>query len=173
MLKICSYCEKHISGEPDESGKITHGMCTECYEYFDRQLDGLDFSTYLDQFEQPIAVINAEGRVLYLNDSLARMLEKSRESYLGMRGGEVMECMFARLPQGCGNTVHCSACTIRQTVMHTMTTGESRKTMPATLNQAGRKLDLKISTHKEGEVVYLKIDDMNLLIEAGLMGTSP
>jgi PAS domain-containing protein len=169
MIKICSYCEKFIEGEPDEAGRITHGMCPECFQYFDRQLEGLDFSAYLDQFPQPIAVIDADARVLYLNSALAQLLGKNKEEYLGMRGGEVMECMFARLPQGCGNTEHCPACTVRRTVMQAMSTGEPLKTIPATLSQPGRKLDLRISARKEGEVVYLQIDDLKAITEAGLV----
>jgi PAS domain-containing protein len=159
-----------MEGDRDESGRISHGMCPECFQYFDRQLDGLDFSGFLDQFQQPIAVIDAEGRVLYLNASLSQMLGKNKETYLGMRGGEVMECMFARLPQGCGNTEHCPPCAIRRTVMHTMTTGEPQKTIPAKLSQPSRQLDLRISTHKEGDVVYLQIDDLKIIEEVGLVG---
>ena len=170
MLKICSYCEQHIEGEPDSTGLVSHGMRQECFEYYKRQVDGLTFPDYLDNFNQPIAVINAEGRVLHLNASLARMLEKSREDYLGMRGGEVMECVYALLPQGCGKTEHCPACSIRLTVMHTIETGEPHELQTAVLTQEGRKLELKISTHKNGEVVYLQIDDMIVLAEAGLVG---
>jgi hypothetical protein len=170
MIKICSYCGKHMGGEPDESGRISHVMCPECFQYFDQQLDGLDFPGYLDQFQQPIAVINADGRVLHLNKALAQMLKKDKETYLGLRGGEVMECMFARLPQGCGNTEHCAACNIRLAVMKTIETGEPQKVMPATLSQVGRKLDLRISTRKEGEVVYLQIDDLRVIAEVGLAG---
>jgi hypothetical protein len=169
MLKICSYCEKHIEGERDASGRVTHGMCADCYAYYRRQADGLTFPEYLDQFENPIAVIDAEGRVLRLNSALARTLGKGKEDYVGMRGGEVMECMFSRLPQGCGKTEHCPACTIRMTVMHTLATGEAQETRPAVLVQEGRKLDLKISTRKDGEVVYLQIEDMRILAEAGLV----
>jgi PAS domain-containing protein len=169
MLKICSYCEKHIEGEPDTSGRVTHGMCRECYEYYRRQAEGLPFPDYLDQFNQPIAVIDAEGRVLHLNGALARLLGKNREAYLGMRGGEVMECMYARLPQGCGKTEHCAACNIRMTVMHTMTTGEPLESRTAILNQEGSKLELKISTRKIDEVVYLQIDDLKALAEVGLI----
>ena len=169
MIKICSYCEKYMEGEPDESGRVTHGMCPECFRYFDRQLEGMDFSGYLDQFQQPIAAIDAEGRILHLNASLSQMLGKNKETYLGMRGGEVMECMFARLPQGCGNTEHCPPCTIRRTIMHTMTTGEPQRTTPATLSRPSRKLDLQISTRKEGDVVYLQIDDLRIIAEAGLV----
>jgi hypothetical protein len=173
MLKICSYCEKHIDGEPDGSGRITHGMCPECFAYFDRQLEGMDFSSYLDQFGQPIAVIDANARILYLNAASAKMLGKSKDNYLGMRGGEVMECLFARLPQGCGHTEHCLACTIRRTVMHTMETGEPGVAVPAILSQSGRKLELRISTRKEGSIVYLQIDDMQVFVETGLCSPTP
>jgi PAS domain-containing protein len=169
MLRICSYCGKQIEGEPDDSGKVSHGMCVDCFEHFRRQEEGQTFSDYLDSFNQPIAVINSEGRVLYLNAALAQMLGKNREDYLGMRGGEVMECAYARMSQGCGKTEHCPACTIRMTIMDTIATGAPHRARNAILTQEGRKLDLKISTRKEGEVVYLQIDDMKILADAGLV----
>jgi len=159
-----------MEGEPDESGKVSHGMCRECFEHYDAQWAGQDLASYLDSFEKPIAVVDGDGRIVYLNKALSGLLNKSREDYQGFRGGEVMECQYARLPDGCGNSEHCATCGIRNAVMHTMSTGQPLVSTQAILNQEAQQLQLKISTRKEGEVVYLQIDDMRVLEEAGLVG---
>jgi hypothetical protein len=77
-------------------------------------------------------------------------------------GGDVFECAYARLPGGCGRTAHCSGCTIRQTVMDTVRTGQGHLRAPAYLNRATpdgvQRIPLTISTERVGDFVLLRID---------------
>ena len=106
-----------------------------------------------------------EGSVAYANPAACTVLGKSLGQIQGFQGGEVFECEYARLPEGCGNTMHCSACTIRNTVMATVKTGKPNRLVPAFLSQdfgdGSRRIDFLISTEKKGGVVFLKIDEMN------------
>jgi hypothetical protein len=90
------------------------------------------------------------------------MLGKGSPEIEGHKGGDVFECAYARLPEGCGNTIHCSGCTIRRTVMETHKTGKSSLRVPATLNRNDPedpdKITLLISTEKIADVVLLRID---------------
>ena len=74
----------------------------------------------------------------------------------------MFECAYARLPEGCGGTVHCSGCAIRRSVYETYETGESRNNIPATLrcdlNNPSHDVIMHISTEKMGNVVLLRID---------------
>ena len=45
---------------------------------------------------------------------------KPKKVFLGLPGGKVFECAYARLPEGCGKTVHCVTCAIRNTVTSTI-----------------------------------------------------
>ena len=73
----------------------------------------------------------------------------------GLLGGEFMECKWARLPEGCGQTVHCAACAIRRTVMDTMATGQAHEDVPAVLNRSDESgpadLEIVISTSLGGD----------------------
>jgi hypothetical protein len=75
-----------------------------------------------------------------------------------------MECAYSKLPEGCGNTTHCVACTIRNNVMATFETGKSLERVPAFLNRLDRdsvyKTRFLISTEKVAEVVLLRIDEV-------------
>ncbi len=78
---------------------------------------------------------------------------------VGLLGGEFLECVHARMPERCGHTVHCGACTVRNAVEHTLATGEALEQRPAWIQQDARRLDLLISTSLEDGWVRLVIEE--------------
>jgi two-component system, chemotaxis family, chemotaxis protein CheY len=133
-------------------------MCPACYAHYSRQLKGLPLNEYLDGFDCPVLIVNGDGRMLASNLLAAQMLGKSEAEIVGLLGGEAMECEFARLPEGCGNTVHCETCTIRNTVMHTMTSRDAIKDAPVKLRKNGRLIHLFMSTNYMDGLVQIVID---------------
>jgi len=109
-------------------------------------------------------MINPDGKVVLANDKALSILDKELDQVRGFKGGNVMECVYARLPEGCGNTIHCAACTIRVNVVKTFRTGICLKEVPAYLNTHGQdgiqKLDFLISTEKVDNAVLLRIDEI-------------
>jgi hypothetical protein len=107
-------------------------------------------------------MVNGSGTVVSANNKARKMLRKDLSEIEGYSGGDVFECEYARLPEGCGNTTHCSGCTIRRTVMQTYGTGKGFQRVQATLNQYTpedpEEMDLLISTEKLSDVVLLRID---------------
>jgi hypothetical protein len=75
---------------------------------------------------------------------------------------------YAKLPEGCGLTVHCSGCAIRNTVMDTVQTGKVHRFVPAYLNPnsdiESHRFELLISTERKGGVVFLKVEEMNAAV---------
>ena len=99
-------------------------MCPECADHFSRQWEGLSLAEYLDSFDFPVMVTEGEGRIVAANQPMATMLGKEKRDVTGLLGGEAFECSYARLEGGCGKTVHCQTCTVRNTIMSTHETGE-------------------------------------------------
>jgi PAS domain-containing protein len=123
-----------------------------------------DLQTFLDSLDAPVFLVSEEGSILNAN-SLARVLSgKPLSEIRGKKGGDVLECRYARLPEGCGKTVHCRACTIRRSVMHTYETGESLHDVPAyqDIIRKGETVNVcfRISTEKAGNIVLLRIDEV-------------
>lgn len=147
MILICSYCRK-IMGEkePIENRKHTHGMCSDCYARMMRQLEGISFTDYLGDFDIPVVIINEEGRVAAANNKALKMLDKPLEKIQGFLGGEAMECGYARLPEGCGNTEHCLACTIRKLVEDTQRTKVASEKVKVFLKTDEGEFTLIVST---------------------------
>jgi PAS domain-containing protein len=164
MKRECAWCRKELGRIHSPEGYehvITHGICEDCRNNMEFQL-GVDLGEYLDSLGQPIVVVDGEGTVVSGNASARTMLGKGSPEIEGHKGGDVFECAYARLPEGCGNTIHCSGCTIRRTVMETHKTGKSSLRVPATLNRNDPedpdKITLLISTEKIADVVLLRID---------------
>jgi hypothetical protein len=83
---------------------------------------------------------------------------------IGRLGGDVFECEYARHPDGCGRTIHCSGCAIRRSVTTTFQTGQALHHVPAQLKQypqENRQVEMLISTEKVGDTVWLRIEALS------------
>lgn len=126
MHLICSYCGKYIKEKkPYEVTRATHGICPECYVSLMQQNEGLSYDDYLETFDVPVLVVDAARRITAANQAALTMIEQPAERVVGLLGGEAMECLYAGLPGGCGETIHCETCTIKNLVMRTIEHGKS------------------------------------------------
>jgi len=117
---------------------------------------------YLDSLGVPILVVDSEGSIDCANKYARDILQKAPSEINGRKGGDVFECAYAKLPKGCGNTIHCDACTIRNTVMDTHVTGNPHIYTKAYLTQGtpdeNQEIKFLISTQKVANIVLLRID---------------
>ena len=162
MKVICSYCNKNMGEkEPFDDDSASHGICKECLDYYQSQINGLSLDKFLDRFKTPVLIVDEHGRAVAANKMAETMTGKSQSEIFGLLGGEVMECAYARLPEGCGRTVHCVACTIRNTVMAAMEKGKPQMHVPVKLRQEGREIAMVISTEKIGSLVRIVIENVS------------
>ncbi len=163
MKLVCAWCGLDLGeiAAGDESQPITsHGLCESCAFRLSAQM-GVPLQQYLDQLGVPVAVLDGDAIVLMTSPSVGALLDRG-EPLHGLRAGDVFECANAQLPGGCGRTIHCSGCTLRQTVTDTFATGRSHVRVPAYLRR-GRNGDagvvsLLTTTEKVGGAVLLRID---------------
>jgi PAS domain-containing protein len=120
----------------------------------------LQLGEYLDQFQEPVIVINGVGRVLAANQPMANLLGKSEREVAGLLGGEAMECVYARLPGGCGHTTHCKTCTIRNTVTTTRESSIPQSRVPAYLDQDDGRTRFVISSKKVRGTILVIIEEI-------------
>jgi PAS domain-containing protein len=159
MHVVCSYCRKDMGTKPPlADGGLTHGMCQACGEHFGALWGGMSWSQYLARFDYPVILVEGEGRFVGVNEAAGSMLGRPPQEVIGLLGGEAMECVYSRLPEGCGRTEHCSTCTIRNTVSRTHRTGEAMSRVPATLKRRDHALSLLISTASEGNLVRVVVE---------------
>jgi transcriptional regulator of aromatic amino acid metabolism len=151
--------------ESNSGDTITHGICPECaIEIFGPLTQRVTLMEFLDSLAAPVVVADATGKVNYANKQAQALLHKEASDIEGTNAGDVFECAFAKLPEGCGKTTHCDGCTIRNTVMITFQSGMGHVKLPAQLNQGTQdnyqEAQLVISTEKVNDVVLLRIDRM-------------
>ena len=163
MKRICAWCQKELpsKGTRDDS-VITHGMCDECLAYY--KTNGSSLRDFLNKLKVPVLAVDGNVTVLTASDQACSMLDKELPEVQGRLGGDAIECAYARLPGGCGKTVHCRSCTIRLTVTDTYATGRSHEKVPAYADlekpDGVKNLRFLISTEKMGDIVLLRIDDV-------------
>lgn len=119
---------------------------------------------YLDTLDVPVVVVDDDVRVITANEQAQLLFGKKLPVIEGSYGGEMAECAYARLPGGCGKTVHCRSCAIRNTVTDTYRTSKNHVRVPAyedrPAGETQKKIRFLISTEKVGEFVLLKIDNV-------------
>jgi hypothetical protein len=161
---ICAWCKAEIKNggfDKDTEHPISHGICPDCTEKMLSKY-AMPLTSYLDKFEKPVFLINSEGRILSANNAAYEALNKKPSRVNDHLGGDAFECDYAKLPGGCGNTIHCKTCTVRLTVTDTMLTGKSHTDILAygDFHFVTGRMNLKfiISTEKIGDKVLLRID---------------
>jgi hypothetical protein len=152
-----------VVSAPGTEREITHAICADCVSNLEFQ-SGTDLRNLLDTLAIPILMMSRAGVVQAANKEAEVRLGKKASDILGQRQGDVFECEFARLPEGCGQTTCCSGCAIRRAVQETYATGRSLHRVPAYLRNgvSGPRgpIRMHISTEKAGDVVLLRIDDI-------------
>jgi hypothetical protein len=162
MKLACSRCEKKLGEkEPLNDPRTEKTMCVDCLEFLEREWRGMTVGDYLDSVDAPVMLVDSERRMVSCNKKAEKVLGKSRGVMKGLMAGEFLECHNSILSEGCGKSIHCSACTIRKSIEGTIKTGESVKEQPAYFNTMERGVPvvkhIKVSTEKEGNFVRLQI----------------
>ena len=129
----CGWCQATIREGVEPTLPVSHGICPACLARLKGEMSGEEVTTFLDELPVPVLTVDDSGRIRSANVAAERMLGKPRVELESLLGGEVMQCAFAALPGGCGQTEHCVACIVRRTVMATHETREPQDHVPAFL----------------------------------------
>jgi len=167
MLRMCAWCRKQI-GTSNQSvhanDVVSHGICKSCTDNLTFQM-GVLLTRFLDTFPEPIVAMDGNCLVRTANSAACRVLGKQAAAMERRLGGDVFECAYARLPEGCGRTIHCSGCAIRRAVTNTYQTGQPHYRIPAALNREDPDHPLSIAmfitTVKVNDLVLLRVDRMD------------
>lgn len=161
MKYVCAYCNAVL--RPESSGKdgVSHGICPPCYNHIKASL-GVDLKEYLNMLDHPVYLVDDDVRILSANYKAWFLKGEKIPGVTDKRLGEVFECENAIKSDGCGKSVCCSGCAIRNSVTKTFKTGEPVIKKPASL-VSGIKgvptgIDLFVSTYKVGKAVFLKVE---------------
>jgi PAS domain-containing protein len=168
MRRICAWCGADLDGGGPavaHGEPISHGICGSCRSAL--HTGGWTLRKFLEKLPEPVLLVTPDVVVEAANAAACAAVGKQFADMEGRLGGAVLECAYARLPGGCGKTVHCAACQIRASVGHTFRTGEALLRIDAyqdvlTLHGLQRRR-LVISTEKVSEMILLRVDSIETL----------
>ena len=126
MHQICSDCGRYIQEkQPFNNTELTNGICLHCYTPPLMMISGYCYNEYLETFDAATIILNSHHEILGVNQSAQAMLGKPLDILINMRNGDAFDCPHAKLPEGCGKTIHCETCTIRSLLLKTRELGIS------------------------------------------------
>lgn len=160
----CAWCGTALpSVEADNlpDHAVTHGICDDCGNQLLGEV-GTPLYEFLEDLAIPVGIVNSNAQVVWASTAMCSLVGKEPANVEGRLGGDVFDCVHARTPQGCGNTIHCSGCTIRKAVTTTFKTGRSCVRIPAALKAARSgetpEIEMYVTTQKVDDVVLLRVD---------------
>jgi len=158
MSVVCAWCQRLLSDDMD--GPVTHGICPNCTA--DLEFLPVALDRFLNRLDGPVLVVDGEGRVLGSNTAAAAMVRSDATSMNGKLTGQVLTCVHAELPGGCGRTTHCTGCAIRRAFEHTAETGEPVRDAPAFAHVRGAdrpiQITFRVSTERLGPLVLVQLE---------------
>jgi PAS domain-containing protein len=159
MKKVCAWCTAEMEAASSASEEVTHGICPPCAaRFFSDGHEASELGAFLDSFDIPVAAVDCSMRVLTVNERARQLFGESLAPLAGARPGEVFTCSYSLLPEGCGETIHCSGCTIRASLVETYQSGQAQIMVPAYLHKGDSRVRLFITTEKVADAVLLRID---------------
>jgi hypothetical protein len=168
MKQTCIWCSQEIGpgekGGPRD-GSNAHAVCGCCSEHFTLPPEG-PLQKHLDSLPFPVFVVDLYAGVYPIttavNKKACDWAKKGPREIIQHLYGNVVECVYARLPEGCGNTSTCMSCGLLQSVAITQESGEPQVKTAITLQRGDRDhpapVALSITTMKTGRLVMLRMD---------------
>jgi len=102
----------------------------------------IELATILAKTPLFMIIVDQERRVKKVSDAILDFTGKTEEEILGLRGGEALRCVYHMDdPKGCGFGTTCENCTVRNTVLDTIETGNSHQKVEAKLSFIGDKVE--------------------------------
>jgi PAS domain-containing protein len=164
MKRVCTRCGNEmgaVSHGKETAAVVTRNLCETCSSPSDGPTR-ISLLEFLDTLAAPVILFDSERRAVAANRRAGEYLGKAPETVAGFKGGDVFNCRYARLPEGCGNTTHCSGCTLRRLILDTLLLEKEYRNVPVYVgrseNSEPREPDFLVSTEKKFSLVLLRID---------------
>jgi hypothetical protein len=164
VIHKCAWCQKEFLPSDDKGVKflVTHGLCESCR--IDLEYKRIPLDDFINTLAIPVLVTDLNVNVTTANTAAEGKLNKKLTEFQGQLLGDVIECIYAELPGGCGEISHCTACALRNTVIKTYQTSENQVDVETfqflKTPQGSQKVNSLISTQMVGDVVLVEIKSM-------------
>ena len=160
-MQTCMWCSKDWDSAESKEGPT---LCGCCLEHFSLPPDG-PIPQHLDGLPFPVLGVELHaGKYMItraVNRSACAWLNKEPVEIIQHLTGNVIECVHAPLPDGCGGSLPCRSCEVLRMVVETVRTGEPL-IAPAMLQRVDARRPIamlfRLTTLKAGGLVMLRMD---------------
>jgi hypothetical protein len=140
---------------------VSHGVCPTCYTKIIADYR-FNLRKFLDLLDAPVFLVDADVNILAANTLAIAAVSKPVAQVRGNICGNVLDCVNAFLPEGCGRTALCPDCTVRASVNETYATGHPVSRRPAAIKRRNgdgeETLHFLVSTRRDGNIVLLRLE---------------
>jgi hypothetical protein len=161
----CVWCRGALQSGEGQLLAQAPAICDTCAAVLSA-VDRTPLGDFIEKLDAPVLVVTGDCIATMANSRACVFLGKAAEKLVGRLAGDVVECARAGEPGGCGQTVHCKGCALRNSVQHTHATGEPLRGVHAyqeirTPNGI-RTAWFELTTERAGDLVLLRIDDVGV-----------
>lgn len=122
-----------------------------------------DQQTRFDAHNSPTLLLQAgEGYVLTANQKACDLFGKELSQIVGIKGGQVFDCLYSFSEMGCDRDPNCQRCTLRKAMRETFTTGKPQIDVTASIDikkdETITPYSMKVSTKKIEDFILVTID---------------
>lgn len=158
--RICAWCGVP-SGEdclPDRSSSaVTHGICDSCLAELFRNWNSAELQKFLDCLAAPVLLVNHVGKIVAGNRCAEETFQRQIPEFKDAGLGTLIECS-ATVEGVCGQSPECSGCLVRDSVSHTVKTGQGVVGTFSREHRTQGTRRYRLSTEKRGEAVLVRIE---------------
>ncbi len=149
---ICFRCRKRLD---DHELRSLTGTCRQCFGVLVSE-GGEKLSSCLESLPAPAALLARDHTVLASNRRFEALAFD--HEVVGLRVGEILDCMYTSTLGRCGDTVACLLCHLKRSVEQTWLTGEGLRGVPISYpHKADERKSFTVITEKVGDAVLLMI----------------
>ncbi|SHJ66156.1 PAS domain S-box-containing protein [Desulfatibacillum alkenivorans DSM 16219] len=133
-------------------GKISPDQIIRAIRYaIDRKNTENELSAIYENAPVLMMLVDKDRKILRLNQLTSAYAHNKDAKYIGLRGGDALRCLHAlENENGCGHAPFCDQCKIKESVLHTLETGEPLRNietmLPVSNQEEKRDLYLSVST---------------------------
>jgi PAS domain-containing protein len=157
----CAYCGRRVRQRHLPRSDQPVSLCPECSRNTGAGVVSL--GEFLDRFDLPCILVDGNGLILAANRFAAELFGRELTELVGLPGGDAIQCIHTRAPVGCGRTIHCLACGMRNAVVRSRQSGGCCFQLPArVVRRDGGTVQLLVTTTPDGDLTRVFLEPSQL-----------
>lgn len=158
MSRFCAWCEALLFVDARGHSRASHGICAACAEKLQTRR-AEDLARDLHRMADPMALVDAAGRIHQVNAPMALLLGGAADQLAGRSLRQLLRCPGSAQSTRCEAARPCSGCALEEAVAATFATGRASR-RPVTLSRPGERLgrQTRVATLAAGAWVALRFE---------------